>query len=79
MSFHLSIVFVILRELAVVVHQAVGYHIELQLLVHGIGNAPVALLYHGSFGLVDETEHLCADLVSLVNGLHHLGGAARHG
>ena len=75
----LSVVLLILRKLSGVLHEAVGDHGELELLVLGVGDAVGGVL--GQWGVRDVHEPDGGDAFPL-EGLHrsdHLCGVAGHG
>ena len=76
---HLRIVVVVLRELAGVLHEAVGDHEELELLVLGIGDAVGDGLGERGIGVVDEADGGAADLVEDLHGLDDLDGVTGDG
>ena len=75
----LGVVVVVLRELAPVVHEAVGHHEEFELLIGGIGDLPVHHLGKVRCLHVDEAQHLGAGGLGFLHALHHLFGAAGNG
>ena len=80
--FHFLVVALVLGEFAVLVHQVVGNHVELQLLILGVQNQmiPLALLGQGGAGGIDEgddADAVCLDLVDQLN--HFLGIAGNSG
>ena len=75
----LGIVFFVIRKFAVVVHQPVGGHKELELLVVGIADADVHLSGELGIGLVHKAEHPRAGFAAGLHGGSHLHGGAGHG
>ena len=77
MRFHFLVISLIFWELAELVHQVVGYHEELQLLVLRIRNHVVAQFRQFRLLVVDKSEYPRADGFNFLNGFHHLNRTAR--